>query len=86
MRGRCARADTRLDMNALRLAAAGIVAVAALALATASVVAFFAGGYDLDASLYAGVSLALLRLTARLRRRRRRALGYLPLRSTGSAR
>jgi membrane protein implicated in regulation of membrane protease activity len=77
-------ADTALDMIALRLAAVGIVAVAALALATASVVAFYAGGYTIDAVLYAATALALARLAARLRRRRRRALGYLPLRLNSS--
>jgi membrane protein implicated in regulation of membrane protease activity len=69
-----------LDMTVLRLAAAGIVALVALGLATASVVAFYAGGYVLQAALYALVSLALVRVAARLRRRRRRAVGYLPLR------
>jgi hypothetical protein len=73
------RADARPDMNVLRLAAAGIVAVAALALVTASVVAFFAGGYVLQALLYGLTAVALARVAGRLRRRRRRALGYLPL-------
>ena len=71
-----------LDMTVLRLAAAGIVAVAALALATASVVAFYAGGYDIQASVYAGTAAALLATARRLRlrRRRRRPVAYLPLR------
>ena len=69
-----------LDMTVLRLAAAGIVAAVAFALATASVVAFYAGGYVFQAALYAVVSLALARVATRLRRRRRRAVGYLPLR------
>jgi len=69
------------DMTVLRLAAAGIVAVAASALATASVVAFYAGGYRIDAAVYAVTGLALARLAARLRRRRRRAYGrYLHVR------
>jgi membrane protein implicated in regulation of membrane protease activity len=71
-----------LDMTVLRLAAAGIVAVVAFALATASVVAFCAGGYVFQAALYAVVSLALARTATRLRRRRRRAVAYLPLRLT----
>ena len=65
-------------MTVLRLAAAGIVAVAALALATASVVAFYAGGYDIDASVYAAIAMVLVRVTARLRRPRRRSLSFAP--------
>ena len=65
-------------MTVLRLAAAGIVAVAALALATASVVAFFAGGYEIDAAVYAVVALVLVRVTSRLRRPRRRTLSFAP--------
>jgi hypothetical protein len=58
-------------MNALRLAAAGIVAVLGLALGTASVVAFVAGGYVFGACTYAGVGCALVVWSRRLRPRRR---------------
>jgi hypothetical protein len=75
-------ADDRREMTVLRLAAAGIVAVAAFALGTASVVAFVAGGYFWVACAYAAASAALLVAARRVRPRRRRAAGYLPLRFT----
>ena len=58
-------------MNVLRLAAAGIVAGLGLALGTASVVAFLAGGYVFSACTYAGVGGALVLWSRRLRPRRR---------------
>ena len=61
----------RTDMNALRLAAAGIVAVLALGLGTASVVAFFAGGYVTIACVYGLVTVGLVTLARRLRPPRR---------------
>jgi hypothetical protein len=63
-------ADAR-DMNVLRLAAAGIVAALALALGTASVVAFFAGGYFDIACVYALAGCGLYAGARRLRPRRR---------------
>jgi hypothetical protein len=58
-------------MNVLRLAAAGIAAVLGLALGTASVVAFVAGGYVFGACTYAAVGFALVAWSRRLRPRRR---------------
>jgi hypothetical protein len=58
-------------MNGLRLAAAGIVAAFGLALGTASVVAFLAGGYVFSACTYAGVGSGLVLWSRRLRPRRR---------------
>jgi hypothetical protein len=71
MRPTRVRADAKRDMNVLRLAAAGIVAVLAFGLGTASVVAFFAGGYVSIACVYGLVTLALVGLARRLRPRRR---------------
>jgi hypothetical protein len=58
-------------MHALRLTAAGIVAVLACGLGTASVVAFFAGGYVSIACVYGAVTIGLWALARRLRPRRR---------------
>ena len=63
--------DAERVMNVLRLAAAGIVAGLGLLLATASVVAFLAGGYVYSAAAYGGVGCALVALSRRLRPRRR---------------
>jgi hypothetical protein len=66
-----AAADANRVMRVLRLTAAGIVAVLAFALGTASVVAFFAGGYFSIACLYGLVTLGLAAFARRLRPRRR---------------
>lgn len=58
-------------MNVLRLAAAGLAAVLGIALGTASVVAFIAGGYVFSACAYAGVGCVLVAWSRRLRPRRR---------------
>jgi hypothetical protein len=58
-------------MNAFRLAAAGIVAVLALGLGTASAVAFLAGGYFVIACVYALGAFGLYAGSRRLRPRRR---------------
>jgi hypothetical protein len=58
-------------MIVLRHAAAGCVAGLGLALGTASVVAFVAGGYFFSACAYAGVALLLVAWSRRLRPRRR---------------
>lgn len=76
-------------MNVLRHAAAGVVGVAAVALAVSSAVAFAAGGLFWIATLYAGGALLLLASARRLRPRRRdryvfarsRGSGYLPVRA-----
>jgi hypothetical protein len=56
----------------LRRAAAGLVALAALALAASAAVAFAAGGFFWSASLYAAVAVLLGSGARRLRPRRRR--------------
>jgi hypothetical protein len=58
-------------MNALRSAAAGIVAAAAVFLAGASLVAFVAGGYTYSACFYAVCGAGLFAGSRRLRPRRR---------------
>jgi hypothetical protein len=58
-------------MNVLRHAAAGLVGLAAVALAVSAIVAFAVGGNDWVAGVYAGVALALYRGARRLRPRRR---------------
>lgn len=58
-------------MRVFRLAAAGIVAVAAVALAVSAVVVLAVGGLDWIAGVYLGAALALLRGAHRLRPRRR---------------
>lgn len=94
MKAGAARADSPIDMNVLRLATAGIVAVLGLALGTASAVAFLAGGYFWFACLYGLAAIGLLTVARRLRPRRRdryvfarrRGNGYLTVRPVGSAR
>jgi O-antigen/teichoic acid export membrane protein len=58
-------------MNALRSAAAGIVAAAAVFLAGASLLAFIAGGYVFGACVYAACGVGLFAGSRRLRPRRR---------------
>ena len=59
-------------MRIFRLAAAGIVGIAAVALAASAVVAFAAGGLFWIATVYAAVALALFGGARRLRPRRHR--------------
>ena len=59
-------------MRVFRHAAAGVVAVVAVALAASAVVAFFAGGLYWIALIYAAVALALFGGARRLRPRRQR--------------
>jgi hypothetical protein len=58
-------------MHTLRRAAAGLVAIVALALAASAVLAVALGGFVVEGALYAGFA-ALLWLTARRVKPRRR--------------
>ena len=60
-----------MEMNALRHAAAGIVAVAAVALAASAVLAVALGGLVLIGSVYAGVAALLWWMARRVRPHRR---------------
>jgi hypothetical protein len=67
------------EMTVLRHAAAGIAVLAALVLGAAAVLAIAIGGLVLVGCVYAATAALLARTARRLRPRRRRGSGYLPL-------